>query len=152
MKQRFENIVKSWFTAARFLKTFLANISIEFLGFPFPKFKVCQFAISRSLSSSKRGKKAAALKGSIHQRMPTNTNREWKLYLNLIYFFGVFSIKDSQQNTLKLQHEFVHDVTTLVGIVFRSANHWAQWFINGFWSGNHQTQWFFNGSQPLVKR
>ena len=37
-------------------------------------------------------------------------------------------------------------------MVFGLANHWYQWFCNGFWSGNHWYQWFFNGfvvQQPL---
>ena len=37
-------------------------------------------------------------------------------------------------------------------MVFGLANHWYQWFCNGFWSGNNWYQWFFNGFevwQPL---
>ena len=37
-------------------------------------------------------------------------------------------------------------------MVLGLANHWYQWFCNGFWSGNHWYQWFFNGfvvQQPL---
>ena len=37
-------------------------------------------------------------------------------------------------------------------MVFGLANHWYQWFCNGFWSGNHWYQWFFDGfvvQQPL---
>ena len=37
-------------------------------------------------------------------------------------------------------------------MVFRVANHWYQWFCDGFWSGNHWYQWFFDGfvvQQPL---
>ena len=111
-----------------FLQIFQLNSSDSL--FPSSKFANLQ---SQGLSLRvKGGKKAAALKGSTHQQMLLQRMETlFKLY---ILFWRLFN---NGLNTLKLQHEFVHDVTTLVGIVFRSANHWAQWFINGFWSGNH---------------
>ena len=84
--------------------------------FPSSKFANLQ---SQGLSLRvKGGKKAAAPKGSTHQQMLLQRMETlFKLY---ILFWRLFN---NGLNTLKLQHEFVHDETTLVGIVFWSANH-----------------------------